>query len=121
MNTKLKFLSDTKDVSIGLTREKRSVYPLCYFTNSTKSVTPIQTVACAWVGLLSIEKPFKEGLPIDIIRNDWIPISKQLGQILQYCESENHEYPVLAYLNKCLWIGFESDLRELGAKEYNEL
>lgn len=120
MNTKLKFLSDTKDVSIGLTREKRSVYPMSYFIFGSKA-KPIQTVACAWIGILSIEKLFKEGLPVDIIRNNWLPISKQVGQILDHCEKNDHEYPVIAYLNKCLWIGFEKDLRELGAREYNEL
>ena len=81
----------------------------------------MQTVACAWIGIFSIEKPFKEGLPVDIMLNEYAPISKQFGQILEYCEKETHEYPVIAYLNKCLWIGFEDDLRELGAKEYNEL
>ena len=91
MNTKLKFLSDTKDVSIGLTREKRSVYPLSYYTIGG-NVKPIQTVACAWIGLLSIEKPFKEGNPVEIILNDFVPMSKQVGQIIDHCEKNCHEY-----------------------------
>lgn len=135
MKNNLKLLSDSQQIVTTGTRGNRFVYPLSIMQRNKNTVAiPMIQSSCAMIDHSNPVNPlnmmsnfathisiaYQEGSDVMLHFNPHYANSKQLIDILNECESNDTEYPVIAYIKGWFWVCMEEDARYCGCKLFSE-